>query len=110
MGGICYEMLQHLSITALEYMFTLFNVIWNGDEFPDKWRRAVILAFIKPNKLNTELENYRPIALTSCIGKLMEKIVNTILMNHVEENSLLSPYQYGFRKMRSAPDSLIRLS
>ena len=40
----------------------------------------------------------------------MEKIVNIRLMNHIEANSLLSPYQYDFRKMRSAPDSLIRLS
>ena len=67
--GISYEILQHLNITALEYMLTLFNMIWKGDEYPDKWRRAVILAFIKPNKINTEPENYRPIDLTSCIGK-----------------------------------------
>ena len=40
----------------------------------------------------------------------MEKIVNIRPMNHVEANTQLFPYQYGFWKMRSAPDSLIRLS
>ena len=52
--GIRYEMLQHLNITAMEYMLTLFYTIWNGDAYPDQWRRAVILSFINPNKLNTE--------------------------------------------------------
>ena len=107
---IRYEMLQHLNITSLEYMLTLFNVIRNGDEHLNKWRSAVILAFIKPNKLNREHENYRPIAQTSSIDKLIEKIVNISLMNYVKANSMLFPYQYGFWRIRSAPDSLIRLS
>ena len=81
--GIRYEIQQYLNITDPEYMLTLFNMIWNGDECSDKWMKALILASIKPIKLNTELGNYRPIALASCIGKLMEKIVNIRLMNYV---------------------------
>ena len=40
----------------------------------------------------------------------MEKMINIRLMNYIEANSLFSSFQYGFRRMRSAPDSLIRLA
>ena len=45
-----------------------------------------------------------------CNAKFMEKIVKARLVNYLESNDVLSPYQYGFLKMRSAPDSFFRLS
>ena len=42
--------------------------------------------------------NYRLIALTSHIGKLMERMVNERLMHFVEEKGLLENYQSGFKK------------
>jgi len=111
-GGdeIRYEMLRNLHRSSFKLLIQLYNRYWLNDDYPDEWRRAVILAFPKPNKPPTAPGSYRPIALTSCIGKLMEKIVNTRLMNLLESNNYLSPHQYGFRKMRSTSDALIRLS
>jgi len=108
--NIRYEMLRHLHTSSLKLLLQIYNQYWLNDDYPDEWRRAVILAFPKPNKPPTSPSSYRPIALTSCVGKLMEKIVNTRLMSHLEANDCLSPHQYGFRKMRAAPDALIRLS
>ena len=51
-------------------------------------------------------QNYRPIALTSCIGKVFEQIINTRLVWHLEWNNLIHKNQYGFRKNRSTIDPL----
>ena len=103
-------MLRHLHSTSLSYLLSTFNLIWHSNTYPETWKKATILAFLKSNKPKTDPESFKPIALTSCFEKLMEKMINIRLINYIEANSLFSSFQYGFRRMRSAPDSLIRLA
>ena len=51
--------------------------------------------------------NYRPIALTSLIIKLFEKIVRTNIAEHLDSNNLLNNSQHGFRKGRSCVSQLL---
>ena len=104
-----YPMLRHLSESALEFLLYMYNVIWRTGDFPGVWRDAVVLPFLKPGKDPTIPESYRPIALTSCVCKLMEKMVNGRLMHVLGKSNVISPYQYGFRKMRSCEDTLARV-
>ena len=53
----------------------------------------------KPNKDHTEATNYRPIALTSCLCKTMERMINDRLVWFLESNQLITKYQAGFRKI-----------
>ena len=70
---------------------------------------AIILAFVKPGKDKFLAASYRPIALTSCLCKLMEKMVNARLVWYLEKKGILSPIQCGFRRMHSTTDVLVRL-
>jgi retron-type reverse transcriptase len=58
-----------------------------------------------PNPLN-----YRPISLVSCIGKVVERIINARLMRFLEAFNLISKMQSGFRKGRSTKDNLLFLT
>ncbi|GFR32545.1 putative RNA-directed DNA polymerase from transposon X-element [Trichonephila clavata] len=107
--GLHYIMLQHLSENSILSLLLLFNRIWETQVFPTQWCHAHVLPFPKPGKDPTSANNYRPIALTSCLSKLMERIVSERLMFHLESHNLLSPLQSGFRKSRSTIDNLIRL-
>ena len=107
---IVYPMLRHLHPTAMEFLLFIYNQVWLGNNYREQWQRAVVLAFHKPGKPAKLPSSYRPIALTSAVAKLLEKIINIRLVNHLESNRLLSPCQFGFRKMRSAQDALLCFS
>ena len=105
---IHYEMIKHLSLECKKFLLKLFNRIWSECEFPN-WKIATILPFKKPGKSGENPSDYRPIALTSCICKLFERMVNVRLQWYIETKGYLSPYQYGYRKGRSTTDALASL-
>ena len=51
--------------------------------------------------------NYRPVALTSHIIKVFEKILRNHIVQYMEDHSLFNPTQHGFRKGRSCLSQLI---
>ena len=54
-----------------------------------------------------EPKNYRPIALTSHIIKLFEKVVRKNIVNFMEANDLYNEGQHGFRSGRSCISQLL---
>ena len=64
------------------------------------WRQSHIVPIPKPDKDTTNQTNYRPIALTSCVCKVMERMINNRLVWYLERNKLITPTQSGFRKGR----------
>merc|ERR1711888_508941 len=54
-----------------------------------------------------EAKNYRPVALTSHIVKIFEKVLRNHIVAHLEENGLLNPGQHGFRTGRSCLSQLL---
>ena len=51
----------------------------------------------KPGKDPTDPKNYRPIALTICLCKLLEKMINNRLVFILKQRNLISSWQSGFR-------------
>lgn len=55
----------------------------------------------------TQAKNYRPVALTSHLVKIFEKIVRDAIITHLDANDLMSGSQHGFRKGRSCLSNLL---
>ena len=106
---IHYEILRHLPIETLHILLDIINKTWKSGTFPESWREALIISIPKPGKDHFNPLNYRPIALTSCICKTVERMVNERLVWYLEKNGLLAKQQCGYRSNRSAVDHLVRL-
>ena len=106
---IHYQMLKHLPENSLETLLNIFNYIWTTGKFPEDWTYATIIPIPKPGKDPAEPNNYRPIALTSCLCKTLEGIINKRLTWFLESNDHISRFQSGFRTDRSTTDNLVRL-
>ena len=48
------------------------------------------------NGCNEDPENYRTVRLTSKSGKVMEQIVLSAIIQHVQDNQGIRPRQHGF--------------
>jgi len=66
-----------------------------------------LLHFLNPGRDKTDPSSYRPLALTSCLWKVMERMINNRLVWYLEKSKLVTPVQCGFRKQRSITDHLI---
>jgi hypothetical protein len=84
----------------------LFNIILDTGIFPERWTQGIILPIYK-NKGNAQSpENYRPITLLSCLGKLFTAIINNRLTKFSDEFNIIKNNQAGFRKIHSTIDNL----
>ena len=106
---IHYQILKHLPNRTLETLSNILNDIWITGKFPKDWSKVTIIPIPIPNKDHTEATNYRPIALTSCLCKTMERMINDRLVWFLESNQLITKFQAGFRKNNCTNDHLIRL-
>ena len=83
----------------------LFNMILDAGHIPEYWLFGVIKPLYKDKGDPTIPENYCPITILSCIGKLFTAILNTWLYTFLEVNSILNETQCGFRTSHSALDN-----
>ena len=57
--------------------------------------------------LQSDKKNYRPISLTSIVGKLLEGIIRERVQKFLKENKLINSSQRGFTKGKSCLTNLI---
>lgn len=103
-------MIEQLPVQMKQKIVSLFNKIWTTGFYPEKWREATVIPILKDGKDRTETRNYRPISLTCCLSKIMEKIINNRLIWWLETRNLICPDQSGFRKNHSTMDQIINLT
>ena len=103
------EFLKQLPDESVKCQLKLYNNIWMNGTFPETWRQSIIVPIPKSGKDTSNPQNYRPIALTSCLCKTMERMINSRLTWYLETNGLITYMQTGFRKRRETIDHLIRL-
>ena len=93
----------------VQLILKLCNQVYKSKTFPKQWQISVIIPIHKPGKDPSLATNYRPIALTGCLCKLIEKIINVRLSNYLEKENKINKVQSGFRRNRSTTDNLVKI-
>ena len=106
---VSYRMLRELSEPYMEALLALFRRCWEGGVISDGWKHAIVTPIPKQGKSRKEVGNYRPISLTSHIGKIYERIVKQRLNHFCESKGVIPLCQAGFRTGRGVSDHLVRL-
>ena len=107
---ITNEMIINLGSNGMAVLLRLINIIWKTGQLAKDWKTAVLIPLMKKNKPKSAPSSYRPISLISCIGKLVERMINERLNWWLEHNNIITPCQTGFRSNYTTEDQLIRLT
>ena len=95
--GIPVELYQILKDDAVKVLHSICQQIWKTQQWPQDWKSSVFIPI--PKKSNDkECSNYCKIALISHASKVMLKILQARLQQHV--NHEIPDVQCGFRKGR----------
>ena len=73
---------------------------------PDDWKIADVTPIFKKGK-KSDPGNYRPVSLTSQIGKVMESILKDDMLDHIRKYNLITDTQHGFVSRRSCLTNLL---
>ena len=82
----------------------LFNLSYQTGQIPQEWRNANVVPIHK-KKDKSNVENYRPISLTSLIMKIFEKCVRNQIYNLCCDK--ITGYQHGFLPSKSCSSQML---
>ena len=103
---------EHISSTLSIFMpvyLKFFNIIYESGFVPEEWLIGLVKPIYKNKGDPTKPDNYRPITLLSCLGKVFTCILNHRLETFGNEINLLKENQAGFRKSYSTLDHVLTL-
>ena len=75
----------------------IFNMSMSSGVYPDKLKIAKVIPIYKKGS-KSDVSNYRPISILSCINKIYEKLLCKRLYKFLAKNNCLYKYQFGFEK------------
>jgi len=84
----------------------LFQLLLNEKVVPSSWKLSNIIPVPKISNAN-QSKDFRPIALTSILGKCMERVLSTYIKNDV--NKYLDPLQFAYKTARGTDDATLTL-
>ena len=90
-------------------LYTFFNLIFETGYLPEAWLEGIIMPIYKKKGNPLQPENYRPITILGCFGKLFTAVLNQRLNNFLNEHHILEENQAGFRAGYSTYDHIFAL-
>ena len=102
------KMLKHLNINSCRYLAELYSLCLQSGSWP--WTESYI-TFIKKSDKKTYLDpgSYRPLTLSSYIGKIFERILEHRLKVHCKLYDIIDDAQEGFLPGRNTSRYLYKM-
>jgi hypothetical protein len=87
----------------------LFNCAVKQGLFPDQLKKAAVAPIFKKGDAE-DVNNYRPISVLPIFSKIFERLMLSQIIKFLDNNKLLTPYQFGFRKNYSMTSAILHLT
>src|SRR5258708_2283549 len=84
----------------------LFECFFLNGYFPPDWKLSFLTPVYKTGARH-DAGNYRPIANTSILCRVMERIVRDKIYSYLCENDLISQCQHGFLPQKSTQSNIL---
>ena len=103
--GIGNEAIKYGFVHLKDALHHLFNIIFTSGEYPETWSEGLIIPIHKKGD-KMDVNNYRGIIISSCVSKVLLRILNRRIENYMNVNRKWSIHQCGFKKDHRTEDNL----
>ena len=104
--GIPNKVLKTCAEQIAPAITTIFQKSIDTGELPTDWRNANVSSIYKKGDRHAA-ENYRPVSLTTVTCKILEHIICKHMLDHLENNNILTDLNHGFRAGYSCETQLL---
>ncbi|XP_065667552.1 uncharacterized protein LOC136087866 [Hydra vulgaris] len=103
-GNIIINSIKLITIPLL----CIFNLSLKEGVFPEKIKIARVVPIFKSGN-PSDVTNYRPISVLTCISKVLERIMYNRLYSFLIQNNILYNKQFGFKSGHSTDHAILHL-
>jgi hypothetical protein len=104
--GVPPIFLKQCSALLCKPLAILFSSSFNCGYLPEDWLRSYITPLFKKG-VTSDPNNYRPVALTATLCKVMESVIKDQLLQYLTSKGLISKKQHAFIKNHSTATNLL---
>ena len=108
LDGISSELIKLSGETLVAPLKYIINSSILSGKFPSAWKRACVTPLHKKGD-KFHLENFRPVALLSIPGMILERVVAIQVTSFFEDIELFGDWMFGFRENKSTTTELLTL-
>ena len=103
-----------LVIEFLDILITPITSVINASlregSCPKFFKQAHVTPLLKKSTLDREvLKNYRPVSNLNFVSKILERVVSSQLLSHLDESCLLTGFQSAYRRFHSTESALLNI-
>lgn len=99
---VTIELIKALEELGKDWIYALLEKIWNTEKMPEDWKESEMVKLYKQKGDILNCGNYRGIKLLEHVLKILERVMEGRLREHVE----IHKHQFGFLSGKSTIDAI----
>ena len=100
------KLLKECAEETAPVLCQLFRKSMDEGDVPRRWKESHVIPIHKKGN-KAVMANYRPVALTSVVCKVFEKLICATILSFLTRNELVTSQQHGFIKGRSCQTNIL---
>ena len=102
-------LISYLAI-IIDVIFHIVNLCTTTNVFPLPCKSSIMTPLIKKPGLDAEiLKNCRPVSNLSFLFKVIEKVIASRIISHIENNAIIDKFQSAYKCGHSTETALFRV-
>ena len=94
----------------IDVILYIVNLCITTNVFPLPCKSSIVTPLIKKPGLDAEiLKNYRPVSNLSFLSKVIEKVIASRIISHIENNAIIDKFQSAYKCGHSTETALLRV-
>ena len=104
------KILLKITRVIIPLFVSIINGCLSAETFPSALKSAIVNPPLKKSNLGADqMSNYRPVSHLPFISKVIENVIASQIINHLNQNNLMEKFHSAYRPHHSTETALVRV-